>query len=340
MANNQVLPPTSVCHPSNPMVMGGPPISGPITTNPTISNSALANSSVSVPTSEIMPGSRPSILSPPYSTPNYSAVMNQMSYRTSPAIPVSSGAATMGISVRIFSQSTPCCMVNTSSAENFYPPSSQPDTITTTANTPLCEKVMSSLYVHEEEPKSPAAQSPNESSNSNEAGNSKGAKLGNTSATTIRSAPTSPKPDIVVCPPAPKDRHPLFTPDELRHHLVPILEKLYQQDPGSSPFCQPVDIIKTPINLCTVQSKLHTGQYTDPWDFVDDIRLMFDNAWRYNRKTSCVYRYCTKVSGDEILLAIYDRFFFALSIYNNFHFINSRAYDAYVRQNGSLRNIT
>ena len=24
--------------------------------------------------------------------------------------------------------------------------------------------------------------------------------------------------------------------------------------------------------------------------------LMFDNAWSYNRKTSLVYRYCTKLS--------------------------------------------
>ena len=30
--------------------------------------------------------------------------------------------------------------------------------------------------------------------------------------------------------------------------------------------------------------------------FCNDVYLMFDNAWSYNRKTSRVYRYCTKLS--------------------------------------------
>ena len=30
--------------------------------------------------------------------------------------------------------------------------------------------------------------------------------------------------------------------------------------------------------------------------FCDDMRLMFDNAWLYNRKTSRVYKYCSKLS--------------------------------------------
>jgi len=29
--------------------------------------------------------------------------------------------------------------------------------------------------------------------------------------------------------------------------------------------------------------------------YCDDVWLMFDNAWLYNRKTSRVYKYCTKV---------------------------------------------
>ena len=35
---------------------------------------------------------------------------------------------------------------------------------------------------------------------------------------------------------------------------------------------------------------------------VDDVWLMFENAWIYNRKTSRVYKYCTKVSGGFWLL--------------------------------------
>lgn len=88
---------------------------------------------------------------------------------------------------------------------------------------------------------------------------------------------------------------------------MPTLEKLFRQDPESIPFRQPVDpqtlgipdyfeIVKRPMDLSTIKRKLDIGQYTDPWEYVDDVWLMFDNAWLYNRKTSRVYRYCTKVS--------------------------------------------
>lgn len=88
---------------------------------------------------------------------------------------------------------------------------------------------------------------------------------------------------------------------------MPTLEKLYRQDPESHPFRQPVDpqslgipdyfdIVKKPIDLSTIKRKLDIGQYTDPWEYVDDVWLMFDNAWLYNRKPSRVYRYCTKLA--------------------------------------------
>lgn len=49
------------------------------------------------------------------------------------------------------------------------------------------------------------------------------------------------------------------------------------------------------MDLGTIEKKLKKGDYSDPWEYVDDVWLMFDNAWLYNRKTSRVYRYCTKV---------------------------------------------
>ena len=49
------------------------------------------------------------------------------------------------------------------------------------------------------------------------------------------------------------------------------------------------------MDLATIRKKLDNGAYSDPWEYVDDVWLMFDNAWLYNRKTSRVYRYCTKV---------------------------------------------
>ncbi|XP_072396537.1 histone lysine acetyltransferase CREBBP isoform X3 [Diabrotica undecimpunctata] len=102
-------------------------------------------------------------------------------------------------------------------------------------------------------------------------------------------------------------KHKIFKADELRHKLMPTLEKLFRQDPESIPFRQPVDpqtlgipdyfdIVRRPMDLSTIRRKLDIGQYADPWEYVDDVWLMFDNAWLYNRKTSRVYRYCTKLS--------------------------------------------
>lgn len=56
------------------------------------------------------------------------------------------------------------------------------------------------------------------------------------------------------------------------------------------------DIVKRPMDLSTIKRKLDTGQYQDPWQYVDDVWLMFDNAWLYNRKTSRVYKHCSKVN--------------------------------------------
>jgi E1A/CREB-binding protein len=98
-----------------------------------------------------------------------------------------------------------------------------------------------------------------------------------------------------------------FKPEELCEALLPTLKKLIQQDPESIPFRSPVDpinlgipdyldIIKKPMDMGTIEDKLKKGEYSDPWEYVDDVWLMFDNAWLYNRKTSRVYRYCSKVS--------------------------------------------
>lgn len=103
----------------------------------------------------------------------------------------------------------------------------------------------------------------------------------------------------------------VFRADELRQALMPTLEKLYRQDPESIPFrnevdpireCVPdyFDIIKQPMDLSKIKDKLDNGMYSDPWEYVDDVWLMFDNAWLYNRKTSRVYRYCTKVCTNFV----------------------------------------
>ena len=60
------------------------------------------------------------------------------------------------------------------------------------------------------------------------------------------------------------------------------------------------DIVKRPMDLSTIRCKLEEGQYAGPWDFIDDMTLMFDNAWLYNRKTSKVFKYCTKVKHPSL----------------------------------------
>lgn len=54
--------------------------------------------------------------------------------------------------------------------------------------------------------------------------------------------------------------------------------------------------MKNPMDLSTIKRKLDTGQYQEPWQYVDDVWLMFNNAWLYNRKTSRVYKFCTKLA--------------------------------------------
>ncbi|KAF4798314.1 histone acetyltransferase [Turdus rufiventris] len=108
-------------------------------------------------------------------------------------------------------------------------------------------------------------------------------------------------------PAAGQSKKKIFKPEELRQALMPTLEALYRQDPESLPFRQPVDpqllgipdyfdIVKNPMDLSTIKRKLDTGQYQEPWQYVDDIWLMFNNAWLYNRKTSRVYKYCSKLA--------------------------------------------
>ncbi|XP_019854901.1 PREDICTED: uncharacterized protein LOC100636542 [Amphimedon queenslandica] len=98
----------------------------------------------------------------------------------------------------------------------------------------------------------------------------------------------------------------IFTPDEIENALMPVFNEVIKQEPESYPFRQPVnpidlgipdyfDVIKNPIDLSVIRMKLESGSYSDPWQFCDDMQLMFDNAWTYNKKTSRVYKFCSKL---------------------------------------------
>ncbi|KAL6518745.1 hypothetical protein OROHE_017498 [Orobanche hederae] len=49
------------------------------------------------------------------------------------------------------------------------------------------------------------------------------------------------------------------------------------------------DVIKKPMDLGTIKSKLTSGKYSSPWDFLADVRLTFTNANTYNPPGSDVH---------------------------------------------------
>uniref|UniRef100_A0A915DMP2 Histone acetyltransferase n=1 Tax=Ditylenchus dipsaci TaxID=166011 RepID=A0A915DMP2_9BILA len=117
-------------------------------------------------------------------------------------------------------------------------------------------------------------------------------------------------PSYGSCHTSTKGRNPvvekIFDADELRSYLQPVCEKLYKLD-EAIPFRIPVDpealqvpdyfdIVKQPMDLGTISQKLSTGKYKNPWEFCDDVWLMFENAWLYNRKNSKVYKWCSQLS--------------------------------------------
>lgn len=85
-----------------------------------------------------------------------------------------------------------------------------------------------------------------------------------------------------------------WSAQEIRDIFYQVWEKLYHA-PDAPPFQIPVDpvalqipdyfdVVKEPMDLSTIKEKLNNGDYKDPWEFVDDVWLMFNNAWLYNRK--------------------------------------------------------
>ncbi|KAI6240900.1 Histone acetyltransferase [Aphelenchoides fujianensis] len=124
----------------------------------------------------------------------------------------------------------------------------------------------------------------------------------------IKQEPVAPKieqpakPEMVEAPVDEK----IFDSNELRAYLKPILEKLMHteesiplpraREPRGAKIPDYYDIIKNPMDMFTMGKKLDCGEYRNPWEFCEDMWLMFDNAWLYNRKNSKVYKYCTKLS--------------------------------------------
>lgn len=86
-----------------------------------------------------------------------------------------------------------------------------------------------------------------------------------------------------------------------------LLKKLMSQKYANDIFNEPVDvvklkipdynnIIKTPMDLGTIKSKLSSGRYSSPSEFVADVRLTFTNAMTYNPPGHVVHALAEKLS--------------------------------------------
>lgn len=76
--------------------------------------------------------------------------------------------------------------------------------------------------------------------------------------------------------------------------LLHLLNDL-QNHPNSWPFLAPVnkdevldyyDVIKEPMDLGTMESKLEADQYNTPEEFIRDAKLIFDNCRKYNNENT------------------------------------------------------
>lgn len=82
--------------------------------------------------------------------------------------------------------------------------------------------------------------------------------------------------------------------------LLPTWARLYAPK-KSAPFRKPADpthsvAVPKPMDLSTIKTKLTTGQYANPWEYIDDVWLMLENAWNSNKTTTKIYMHATKVS--------------------------------------------
>lgn len=94
-------------------------------------------------------------------------------------------------------------------------------------------------------------------------------------------------------------------PDSLKQ-CGQILHTLIN-DTDSSPFCTAVDwkawklfdypdVIKTPMDLGTIQKNLEAGKYKDALEFAHHVRLVWSNCKTYNQDGSEYYKLAQKFS--------------------------------------------
>lgn len=95
-----------------------------------------------------------------------------------------------------------------------------------------------------------------------------------------------------------------------RHHLfcLGVLNELLlkKHSKYSAPFLEPVDwqgmglpdypeIITNPMDLATAEGKLRANKYASANDFAQDVRLIFENCFKYNPASGPIYKMGSKL---------------------------------------------
>ena len=108
----------------------------------------------------------------------------------------------------------------------------------------------------------------------------------------VKAEPVDHKPGQGI-----KQEIKIWSAQEMKEIFHPVWLKIYNH-PDAPPFQVPVDpiglqipdyleVVKTPMDMTTIRMKLmENGDYTEPWEFITDMWLMFENAWLYNRRNS------------------------------------------------------
>ena len=58
------------------------------------------------------------------------------------------------------------------------------------------------------------------------------------------------------------------------------------------------DIIKHPMDFSTIKKKLNNFSYTNLKEFCDDMDLVFENCYTYNRRKTTIGEICTRVKEE------------------------------------------
>lgn len=68
-------------------------------------------------------------------------------------------------------------------------------------------------------------------------------------------------------------------------------------DPIAMGIPQYLQIISNPMDLSTIKKKLDLGDYSNGDEFEDDVRLMFNNCYTFNRPEDDVYQLGKRLEG-------------------------------------------